>query len=428
MPMLHPAWLFVAALAALGVALRLRATLPIGLIAASIIAALLAGFGIPLRHLVEGGFGFINLILALFAGAFFGQAMLQAGAAEGLAQRVNRALGERKLPVLLAAGTLLFVAGMFVGVAGVAVLATGVFVVPMLRRLGLDGSRIAAFIAVVATCGMIAPPLNTPAMAIADGVNMPYVAFALPLLVLSVPPALLAVFLTARAGRERSQIEAGASSAAALLGLISLGLIIGFWILLRLFPTHIPDPAVPLVLVAGGFVAIPQLGRRRFMSALISAFSGTPLMLAAVLVAVGIAVQIMTLTGIRGWLVINAMSFPEQFAYFGLFLMPLIGGVLTAAGTANVLGVPFAFAFIHQDMIVNVSSISAIAALAEFVPPTAIAAALATYIVGDARLMRVLRFAIAPTVLIAVISILMLVFGDSLTGVLQTGAVGPSSH
>src|SRR5690606_38237719 len=146
-----------------------------------------------------GGFGYINLILALFAGAFFGQMMLQAGAADALADRVNGGLGNRALPIVFVAGSLLFVAGMFVGIAGVAVLATGVFVVPMLRRLGLEGSQIAAFIAVLATCGMIAPPLNTPAMAIADGVNMPYAAFARPLLALSLPPALLAVFLTARA-------------------------------------------------------------------------------------------------------------------------------------------------------------------------------------------------------------------------------------
>lgn len=429
MPMLHPLWLLVAALIALGVSLRLRAPLPIALIAASIIAAFLAGFGFPLRHLVEGGFGYINLILALFAGAFFGQMMIQAGAAEALAERVNDALGNRPLPVLLAAGALLFIAGMFVGIAGVAVLATGVFVVPMLRRLGLEGSNIAAFIAVLATCGMIAPPLNTPAMAIADGVNMPYAAFSGPLLLLSLPPALLAVLLTARAATGVAAVQATVTAGAARIGILSLGVVMGFWTFLRLFPMHIPDPAVPLVLVVGGLIALASSqGRRHIGPALTSAFSGTPLMLAAVLVAVGVTVQIMTLTGIRGLLVINTMSFPEELAYLALFLMPLIGGVLTAAGAANVLGVPFAFAFIHQDMIINVSAISSIAALSEFAPPTAISAALASYIVGDARLLRVLRHALLPAVMIAVIAILMLVFADDLTSVLRTGGVGPREH
>lgn len=275
---------------------------------------------------------------------------------------------------------------------------------------------------------MIAPPLNTPAMTIADGVNMPYASFSLPLLVLSVPPALLAVLLTAMATTGQTPPEPEPAAGAALVGLISLTLIMGFWFLLRLFPMHIPDPVVPLVLVVGGLVGLVGQERRHVTAALASAFSGTPLMLAAVLVAVGVVVQIMTLTGIRGLLVINTMSFPGEFAYLALFLMPLIGGVLTAAGTANVLGVPFAFAFIHQDMIVNVSAISSIAALSEFVPPTAIAAALASYIVGDARLLRVLKFSLVPAALIAVIAILMLVFADSLTGVLQTGAVDFAEH
>lgn len=427
--MLHPLWLLVAALIVLGVALRLRAPLPIALIAASIVAALLAGFGIPLRHLVEGGFGFINLILALFAGAFFGQMMLKAGAADALAERVNSALGHRPLPILIAAGALLFIAGMFVGVAGVAVLATGVFVVPMLRRLDIDGSQIAAFIAVLATCGMIAPPLNTPAMAIADGVNMPYAAFSGPLLLLSVPPALLAVLLTARRATSTTKVQSSLVEGGALIGIVSLGVVMGFWTLLRLFPLQIPDPAVPLVLVVGGLIALASsAGRRHIGPALTSAFSGTPLMLAAVLVAVGVTVQIMTLTGIRGLLVINTMSFPEELAYVALFLMPLIGGVLTASGTANILGVPFAFSFIHQDMIINVSAISGIAALSEFVPPTAISAALASYIVGDAKLLRVLRHALLPAILIAVIAILMLIFADDMTGILRTGGVGPREH
>ena len=63
------------------------------------------------------------------------------------------------------------------------------------------------------------------------------------------------------------------------------------------------DPSIPLVLV----VAKP--GRHSHVvgswldEVARSVFSGTPLLLAAVLVAVGVLVQIMALTGVRGWLV-----------------------------------------------------------------------------------------------------------------------------
>ena len=68
---------------------------------------------------------------------------------------------------------------MFTGIAGVAVLAVGAFAAPLLQRAGLDAADLAAaYIALMGTLGMIAPPLNVPAMVMADGVNMPYAGFA----------------------------------------------------------------------------------------------------------------------------------------------------------------------------------------------------------------------------------------------------------
>lgn len=430
--MLSPGMVLITGSIVLIVLMRfLRWTLPAALLAVAILAALLSGFGIPFRHLVEGGFGYINLVLALFAGAFFGQVMHRSGIADAFAARVHLLFRGNAWLVLLFAAALLFSVGMFVGIAGVSVLATGVLVVPMLRGIGLESRRIGAFIAVIATCGMIAPPVNVPAMTIADGVNMPYIGFALPLLVLSVPPALLMILLCGARLRGATSTAAHGSTHGrrlAMLGFFCLALVLGFWTLLRLFPTAIPDPAAPIVLIAGALFAMPALGRQRLQQALSSTFSGTPLVLAAVLVTVGVAVQIMTLTGIRGWLVINSMAFPPPWTFVEMIVIPIFGGVLTSIGASNILGVPFAFALIHQDMILNVSGLSAIAALSEFMPPTAIAAALATYIVGDTTLWAVLRSSIAAVIAIAVIAILMLVFADALTGLLIAETVNMREH
>ena len=430
--MFSPGLIFViAAVALLVLTWPLRWPLPVALIVVAVLAALLAGFGVPFRHLVEGGFGYINLVLALFAGAFFGQAMQASGIADAFGRRAHAALGGNPWLVLGFAGFLLFVIGMFVGIAGVAVLATGVLVVPMLRATGMESNRIASFIAVIATCGMIAPPQNVPAMTIADGVNMPYIGFALPLLCLSLPPALFTVALGVRGLKNRAadaQGDAHGSGKLAAIGFAAIAAILLFWTLLRLFPGTIPDPAVPIVLVAGALFAVPALGRQGLAKAMSSTFSGTPLVLAAVLVSVGVAVQIMTLTGVRGFLVINSMAFPPPWTFLEMILVPVFGGVLTSIGAANILGVPFAFALIHQDMILNVSGLSAIAALSEFMPPTAIAAALATYVVGDARLGRVLRASIWPALLIAALGFLMLIFADSLTSLLISETVTIREH
>src|SRR5258707_12711261 len=158
---LHPGIIFALAIGLfLGLHLLLRWPLPPTFIAVAIAAALLGDFGIPFRHLVEGAFGFMNLVLALFAGAFFGQMMRNSGAADAAATAIVRAAGSRVLPVLALAGLPVFAVGMFVGIAGVAVLSAGVFAGPALRRLGHQHGPIAAFIALMATAGLTGAAQN----------------------------------------------------------------------------------------------------------------------------------------------------------------------------------------------------------------------------------------------------------------------------
>ncbi len=420
---LHPGVIFVVAL---GLFLLLRVarrwSLPAAFLAASVVAAFIGDFGFPFRHLVEGGFGFINLILALFAGAFFGHMMRASGAAEAAAAGFVKCVGGLVPPVLALAGLPIFIVGMFVGLSGVAVLAAGVFAVPALRRVGFDDPANAAFIAVMATAGMIAPPMNVPAMLLADGVNMPWTGVTGALLALSLPLAIAALVWF---GHWRGPTlpptapDENASLCSCLLGLAPFALMVAIWLSARLFPTMIVDPASPLVLVIGGLVAAPMTSRAGFRGAVYSTFTGTPLLLGAVLVAVGVVVQIMTLTGVRGWLVVSTLSLDAPWIYPGLLVgMPLVGGTLTSMAVADVVGVPAAFSFIGQDMIINVAALSGIAALAEFVPPTSVAAALACHVVGGGSVGQVFRRAWPPMLVLAAAALLMLLFAKNLAGIL----------
>jgi TRAP-type C4-dicarboxylate transport system permease large subunit len=419
---LQPGTIFALAIALfLALHFLLRAPLPLSFIIVAALAALIGDFGIPFRHLVEGGFGFINLVLALFAGAFFGHMMRGSGAADAAAAGILRLSGDRRLLLLTLAALPLFVVGMFVGLSGVAVLAAGVVAVPALRQSGFDDATMAAFVAVMATAGMIAPPMNVPAMLIADGVNMPWTNTSRALLALALPLAATAlVWFTVRQGPIAPRgAPAQISVAACLRGFAPLLLIVVIWIAVRLFPTVLIDPASPLILVIGGLAALPMLPRGELRKVVMATFTGTPLLLAAVLVTVGILVQIMTLTGVRGWLVISTMSLTVPWNYVGLALgIPLLGGALTAMSVSDVIGVPAAFSFIGQDMIINVAALSGIASLAEFVPPTAIAAALSCYVVGGGSIGQVIRRAWPPMAVLLVIALLMLAFARQLTGIL----------
>ncbi|MCP8936918.1 hypothetical protein NK718_00170 [Alsobacter sp. SYSU M60028] len=420
---LHPGILLVLAIAIFfATHVWMRWPLPLAFIAVAVATALLGDYGVPFRHLVEGGFGFINLVLALFAGAFFGHMMRSSGASEAAAAGLVSLGRGRAVPILLMAGVPLFAVGMFVGLAGVAVLSAGVFAVPALRRIGFDDATTAAFIAVMATAGMIAPPMNVPAMLIADGTNMPWTNVSGALLALSLPMAISGVlwFASRRRKFEPAPHDGAATDWAAMLrGMAPLLVIVAAWVGVRLLGNRVIDPSSPLILILGGLVALPALPKGELRRVTAATFTGTPLLLAAVLVSVGVLVQIMTLTGVRGWIVISTMSLPTPWNYPSLLVgMPLVGGALTSMVTSDVVGVPAAFSFIKQDMILNVAAFSAISAIAEFVAPTSIAAALSCYVVDGGTVGQVFRRAWVPLAVLAACAILMLVFASRLTGIL----------
>lgn len=420
---MHPGMLFgVAIVLFLALHVAMKWSLPLSFIIVAIVIGVLGDFGLPFRHLMEGGFGFINLILALFAGAFFGHMMRQSGAAEAAAAGFVQAVHGNVFLVLTLIGIPIFVVGMFVGLSGVAVLSAGVFAVPAMRRIGFDDATTASFIAVIATAGMIAPPMNVPAMLLADGVNMPWTNVTGALLSLALPMAIagLAWFTWYYGPSHAPQTNnEKVDWSKAIGGLMPFLLMVAIWLSVRLFPTVVADPASPLILVIGGLVAMPFVSRAKFREAVVASFTGTPLILAAALVAIGIFVQIMTLTGVRGWLVISTMSLGVPWIYPGLvFGMPIIGGPLTSMVVADVMGVPAAFSFIGQDMIINVAALSGIAALAEFVPPTSIAAALSCYVVGGGSIGQVFKRAWGPLLVLVIVALLMLIFASKLTGII----------
>src|SRR4051812_19154725 len=215
--------------------------LPVAFIAVAAITAILGGFGIPFRHLIEGGFGFINLVLVLFAGAFFGHMMRVSGAADAAAAGIVQWTGGRAWIVLAAVGIPIYVVGMFSGLSGVAILSAGAFAVPALRRIGYDDATIAAFMAVIGVAGMIAPPTNVPAMLLADGVNMPWTGVERSLLVLSLPPALVAIGWFAWWGATQPPTVAMEApqkvNRGALIGLIPLAVIVLIWVITRAYGT-----------------------------------------------------------------------------------------------------------------------------------------------------------------------------------------------
>ena len=66
---------------------------------------------------------------------------------------------------------------------------------PVLALMGIDAVTSGSIIAMGALLGMIAPPVNTAALIICAGIDVPYVGFEGPLALITFPLAILFVLL-----------------------------------------------------------------------------------------------------------------------------------------------------------------------------------------------------------------------------------------
>jgi hypothetical protein len=187
-----------------------------------------------------------------------------------------------------------------------------------------------------------------------------------------------------------------------------------------------------LLLVAPGLSGgrIPDIGiPAAFMvSSLVGVFCGRPLNLLkitqkaveeavpilAILAGVGMFLQIMTLTGARGWTVMSILSLPSFLLYLGIALsLPAFGGVSTF-GSASILGIPFILALISRNALLTTAALSAIAGLGELVPPAAISGRFAAQVVGERNFFKVLRYCLIPALLQMAAGIAMLLLSPLL--------------
>ena len=407
--------------------LALALRLPIGLCmaAGALTGAAVGGRLLPagdlLRHLVEGMFSYLDPILIIATATIFMFAIERSGLLGSLANLVVRRF--RRTPfVLLAAITLVIMfPGMLTGSSTAAVLTTGALMAPVLVHLGIRADKAGAIIAMAALFGMAAPPVNVPALIIGAGVDLPYVGLDLPLLVFTLVPALLCTWALGLRDCRRAMAAGAAKDADDDLPpslfaahgvklLLPLVLVGGLLAAERVFPRHVA-PGLPLTFMLGALAAV--FTGRRFNFAVASRDAvRAALPILGILMGVGMFIQVMTLTGARGEVVIQALRLPRGWT--GLY--PVIGlalplfGAVSSFGAASVLGVPFVLALPTgaSEIIVNTAALSIITSLGDLMPPTALAGLFAAQVVGEKNYLRVLRWCIVPAILTAIMGLLMI--------------------
>jgi len=408
-----PEYLILLLMVGVFILLAVLFKLPMGVsIALSALAGALAGGeGIALRHLIEGAFGFFDLILIIASAMLFMKVLQESGILDSLVAVILKTFYRNRVPLLLTVMLFLMFPGMITGSSLAAVLSTGPLIAPVLMKLGLPRLKTAAFVALGAILGMIAPPVNILVMIMGGGVDMPYVGLTLPLLVIVVP---LAVIIALQLGLKdiksisademRALLPVSFSQKYGLRLYLPLLIVLALMIIQNIHVAFLPDLGLPAIFFIGSLAGLVCGRRFNFLKATQKAVEEAMPIL-SILAGVGMFIQIMTLTGARGWAVLTFLSLPPVLLYASIGLsMPLFGGV-SAFGSASILGVPFLLAMIDKNALITSSALSAIVGIGDLMPPAAMAARFSAQVVGEKSFFRVLRYCLVPAMLILAMGI-----------------------
>ncbi len=394
-----------------------------GMLFGAIGGALIAGKGLALRHLVEGAFMYFDVVMVIITASIFMRLWSQSGGLNVFVRDLIRGFSWSPSLLLVLLMFVVMLPGALTGSGTAAIMAAGGLVATVLEKMGLPKKSIVGFIAMGAVFGLVAPPINIPAMIISTGINMPYDGFFGPLLVLSVPLGALSAILIGRkhVGKKLNAGELLATVGGEIPRLGSLGaylpliVVIAIMILQRAFPRSFPQIGNTMVFVTGSAVAALLSKKLKLIETVKNTITDS-ISVCCLLIAVGSIVQVMTLTGVRGLLVVSTVSAPVTLLFVLLFFgLPLSGCVLGTYGAASVFGIPFMLALLGRNPIIATAGISLIAGLATLTPPTALDGRAAMLVVKyDGSYAQALKTMAVPVILADILGTLAVIFASSL--------------
>ena len=390
---------------------------------AAIVGALVAGEGIPARHLVEGAFTYLDICLIFITATLFMNLLKESGGVAYVVRGILRKFHRYKSVLFILITFLLLIPGALTGAGSVTVLITGGLIGVVLSYMGISKPRAAAIIFVLAGLSAAAPPVSLWAMLTAAGVNMPYVGFFLPLLVPCVVLSLLTIFILGWKSQpvdmEKAMQELPEAPPRMNWLRVMLPFLVFFALVVagRVWPHSLPILGLPMMFMASAAATL-LLSPVKVNFLKVSRETIHQLLpLIGTLTCVGILVQIMTLTGVRGLIAITTVTLPLTAVILSLsFVLPISEAVLMW-GAAPVIGVPLVLLFntIGLNPIVALAGMSVIWPLGDAIPPTAIIGRLTKDTVAMKEpYPQMLKHCIIPALLIIITGILMVVFSKDL--------------
>ena len=397
------------------------AKLPVGvsLLISSIAGAIAGGQGIPIRHLVEGTFSYVDTILVIGTAMMFMKVVEKSGTLDALSSVIVKKFYKHPAILLILIMLVIMFPGMITGSSTAAVLSAGSIMAPVLLIMGMDAVSAAALIAMGGLMGMVAPPVNLPAMIIGGGIDVPFVGFSVPLLMLTVPIAIFsALFLGLKQTKGLSYEKVAPhlnTEVAEKYGIriyLPLVVLVVLMALTKIFKV-IPDIGMPLMFLISAAVGL-FTGRKVSPFEVISEAINSALPVMSILMGVGMFIQIMTLTGVRGFIVLTCLGLPESLRLLAAGVSIPLFGAVSSFGAASVLGVPFSLSFLNMDTVFTIAGLSFIASLGDMMPPTALAGIFAAQVTGVKDYVKVLKRCLVPMGVMLVYGMIFIYFSKPL--------------
>lgn len=391
----------------------------IAMVAAAVVGALLGGEGIPLRHLFEGGFAFIDTAMIISTAMIFMYAVRASGTLEAFGAFLVRHFHKRPMLLLMLLMFALIFPGMLTGTAAVSVLCAGAIVIPVLELMGYSAVQSATFVAVGATLGMAAPPVNISAMLIASSVDMTYSGFTGPLLFITLVPAFIYTLIVGIRKAKPVDIEEAKKKIDFSTGekygfkiYIPILFVVLLTAAVRIFPRIVPDLGMPLVFTLGTLISL-FTGRKFNLLETASLAMHDNVTVLGKIMAVGMFLQIFILVGVRGYIVTNFVVLPKSVLILVVvILMPVFAGI-SVIGSATLFGPPLILAMLSGNQIVMASALSMLAILGEMMPPMALCSNYAAK-VANVNYGGILKRSPLPIVLTLLMCLVCLLFSNQL--------------
>ena len=375
------------------------------------------------RHLVEGSFTYLDVILVFFTATLFITIVQESGGINFAVRSAVLHFSRLRFLALFFLMIIVLIPGALTGAGSVSLLVVGAPVALALKGLGVDEEKVPAILFILAGLAAAAPPVNIWAMVLCAGTAIPYVGFELPLGLPVIILGTLTILILGKKKKETFDTTAFLDRITChpkmnwLRLLTPFVVFFGLVVAYRLWPFQFPILGLPLNFLAAAAVALILSPVRIDILKVASDTVSKLLPLLATMVVVGMLQQVMAASGVKGLISYAVLIIPLGLLFCLLpIIIPVSEGVLTYGGAA-IIGIPLVWYLnslgYHATLVI--AALSLLWPLGDGLPPTALIGRLSLMVSGyQGPYSRFLKNTWIPWLVITAVAMLLLIFNNKL--------------